>query len=115
MIIGTVRETKTEEYRVAFTPDGAADIVRAGHTVLVEEGAGLGSSYSDDDYRAAGAEVLEGPADVYARASSRCSRRCRRSRAAWPSRSGHTTSSALAPGVACCSAACRACHRPTWS
>ena len=36
MIIGTVRETKTEEYRVALTPDGVADIVNAGHDVLVD-------------------------------------------------------------------------------
>ncbi|HJM75722.1 MAG TPA: alanine dehydrogenase [Dehalococcoidia bacterium] len=72
MIIGTIRETKTEEYRVAFTPGGAADIVRAGHTVLIESGAGLGSNFSDDDYRAAGAEVLESATDVYARAELMC-------------------------------------------
>jgi len=72
VIIGTVRETKTEEYRVAFTPGGAADIVRAGHTVLIESGAGLGSNFNDDDYRAAGAEVLESAADVYARAELMC-------------------------------------------
>ncbi|MEE8337554.1 MAG: alanine dehydrogenase [Dehalococcoidia bacterium] len=72
MIIGTVRETKTEEYRVAFTPDGVADIVRAGHSVVIETGAGLGSNYSDDEYRAAGAEVLESAAEVYARAELMC-------------------------------------------
>ena len=72
MIIGTVRETKIEEYRVAFTPDGAADIVRAGHDVLVQSGAGLGSNFSDDDYRAAGAEVVETAAEVYARAELMC-------------------------------------------
>jgi alanine dehydrogenase len=72
VIIGTIRETKTEEYRVAFTPGGAADIVRAGHTVLIESGAGLGSNFSDDDYRAAGAEVLESATDVYARAELMC-------------------------------------------
>ena len=72
MIIGTVRETKIEEYRVAFTPDGAADIVRAGHDVLVQSGAGLGSNFSDDDYRAAGAEVVESAAEVYARAELMC-------------------------------------------
>lgn len=72
MIIGTVRETKTEEYRVAFTPDGAADIVRAGHDVLIEAGAGLGSNYSDDDYRAAGAKVVESAAEAYARTELMC-------------------------------------------
>ncbi|MEE8421623.1 MAG: alanine dehydrogenase, partial [Dehalococcoidia bacterium] len=72
MIIGTVRETKTEEYRVALTPDGVADIVRAGHSVLIETSAGAGSNFGDDHYRAAGAEVLETPAEVYARADLMC-------------------------------------------
>ncbi len=72
MIIGTVRETKTEEYRVALTPNGAADIARAGHSVLIETAAGAGSNYSDDDYRAAGAEVLETAAEVYARTELIC-------------------------------------------
>ena len=72
MIIGTVRETKLEEYRVALTPDGVADIVGAGHTVLVEAGAGVGSSYEDADYRSAGATVVESPAEVYARADLMC-------------------------------------------
>jgi alanine dehydrogenase len=43
MIVGTVRETKTEEYRVALVPDGVADIVAAGHQVLVETQSGTGS------------------------------------------------------------------------
>ena len=72
MIIGTVRETKTEEYRVALTPDGVADIVNAGHPVLVESDAGVGSNYEDGDYRAAGAEVVETAAGVYARAELMC-------------------------------------------
>ncbi len=72
MIIGTVRETKTEEYRVALTPEGVANITGAGHSVLIEAGAGAGSHYSDSEYRGAGAEVLEDPADVYARAELMC-------------------------------------------
>ena len=72
MIIGTVRETKVEEYRVALTPDGVADIIGAGHTVLVEARAGVGSSYEDSDYRSAGATVVESPAEVYARAELMC-------------------------------------------
>ena len=72
MIIGTVTETKTEEYRVALVPDGVADIVRAGHTALVETGAGIGSNYSDDEYREAGAELIETPQEVYARAQLVC-------------------------------------------
>ncbi len=72
MIIGTVRETKTEEYRVALTPDGVADIVSAGHSVIVEAAAGVGSNYDDDDYRKAGATVVETPAEVYDRAELMC-------------------------------------------
>ena len=59
MIVGTVRETKTEEYRVALTPEGVTDIVKAGHTVLVERGAGLGSHYEDGEYLSAGAEIVD--------------------------------------------------------
>ncbi len=72
MIVGTVRETKTEEYRVALTPHGVADIVRAGHAVLVERGAGEGSNYPDEEYRAAGAEIVSTPQEVYARTDLIC-------------------------------------------
>ena len=72
MIVGTVTETKTEEYRVALTPQGVADIVQAGHTVLVETGAGDGSNFPDAEYRAAGAEIVARPAEVYARAELIC-------------------------------------------
>ncbi len=72
MIVGTVRETKTEEYRVALTPDGVSDIVDAGHQVLVEVGAGVGSNYPDAEYREAGAELIATPAEVYARAELMC-------------------------------------------
>src|SRR3989304_3485165 len=43
MIIGSVRELKTQEYRVGLTPEGADALVRRGHRVLVEAGAGVGS------------------------------------------------------------------------
>jgi alanine dehydrogenase len=72
VIVGTVKETKTEEYRVALTPEGVHDIVLAGHQVLVETHAGEGSNFSDDEYRAAGAEVLGTPEEVYARAELMC-------------------------------------------
>ncbi len=72
MIVGTVRETKTEEYRVALTPEGVSDIVKAGHTVLVERGAGLGSHYEDGEYLSAGAEIVDTPEEVYARAGLMC-------------------------------------------
>jgi alanine dehydrogenase len=61
MIVGTVREVKTEEYRVGLTPDGAHELIGLGHRVLVEAGAGAGSGFTDAAYSAAGAEVV--PAD----------------------------------------------------
>ncbi len=63
MIVGTVRELKNEEYRVGLTPSGASDLVRRGHRVLVEAGAGAGSGYDDEAYRKAGAELV-GDADA---------------------------------------------------
>ena len=72
MIVGTVTETKTEEYRVALTPAGVADIVAAGHRVLVQAGAGAGSNFPDAEYAAAGAEILGSPEAVYARADLIC-------------------------------------------
>ncbi len=72
MIVATVKETKLEEYRVALTPEGVANIVHAGHHVLVETHAGEGSNYTDDEYRAAGAEMIATPEEVYARAELIC-------------------------------------------
>ncbi len=72
MIVGTVKERKTEEYRVALTPDGVADIVRAGHGVVVEAGCGLGSNYPDDEYVEAGAVILPTAEEVYERAALMC-------------------------------------------
>ncbi|MET0939634.1 MAG: alanine dehydrogenase [Gaiellaceae bacterium] len=57
MKIGVVREIKTDEHRVALTPAGARELVRRGHDVLVEAGAGLGSAFADDAYTAAGARI----------------------------------------------------------
>ena len=57
MIVGTVREVKTEEYRVGLTPDGARELTAGGHRVLIESGAGAGSGFSDEAYVAAGAEL----------------------------------------------------------
>jgi alanine dehydrogenase len=58
MRIGVAKEMKPQEYRVALTPAGALELVRRGHEVVVEEGAGLGSAFSDDSYRAAGARTV---------------------------------------------------------
>ena len=58
MIVGVPREIKTLESRVAITPEGVAEFVKAGHSVLIESGAGIGSSISDTDYRNAGCEIV---------------------------------------------------------
>jgi alanine dehydrogenase len=57
MKVGVVKEIKQDEYRVALTPAGARELVQAGHDVLVESGAGDGSSFADDAYRGVGATV----------------------------------------------------------
>lgn len=68
MIVGVPKEIKRDEYRVAVLPVGVEEMVRAGHTVLVEAGAGLGSGLTDDEYSRAGAEVVASAADIFARA-----------------------------------------------
>jgi alanine dehydrogenase len=55
--IGVAKEIKTDEYRVALTPAGARELGQRGHDVIVEAGAGLGSSFSDAAYEAAGARI----------------------------------------------------------
>ncbi len=58
MIIGVPKEIKEQEYRVAITPLAAAELVNAGHDVLIEKGAGLGSGFSDQDYLQRGARIV---------------------------------------------------------
>jgi alanine dehydrogenase len=59
LIVGTVRELKTQEYRVGLTPEGAQALVHARHRVVVESGAGVGSGFNDSAYRDAGAEIRD--------------------------------------------------------
>ncbi len=59
--MGVPRETKPGEQRVALTPDGVAELAAHGVGVLVERGAGEGSALADDDFRAAGAELVDAP------------------------------------------------------
>ncbi|MBX9628499.1 MAG: alanine dehydrogenase [Gemmataceae bacterium] len=68
MIVGVPKEIKADEYRVSMTPSGVEDMTRAGHRVLVETGAGTGSGIADDQYAAAGAEIVAATADVWRRA-----------------------------------------------
>jgi alanine dehydrogenase len=66
MRVGVPREVKNREYRVALTPAGVTELVRAGHSVLVEHAAGEGSSIPDADYEAAGARIVAAADDVWA-------------------------------------------------
>ncbi|GAA3393096.1 alanine dehydrogenase [Cryptosporangium minutisporangium] len=66
MRIGVPKEVKNHEYRVALTPAGAQELVRRGHSVFVETGAGVGSALPDEDYLAAGAKILDTADDVWA-------------------------------------------------
>jgi alanine dehydrogenase len=68
MRVGVPREVKNHEYRVAITPSGVHELVGAGHEVLVERSAGDGSSISDGDYVAAGAQIVPAADDVWAAA-----------------------------------------------
>jgi alanine dehydrogenase len=68
MIIGVPKEIKRDEYRVAMLPVGVEELVRAGHNVLVEAGAGLGSGLPDHEYLEQGAELVAGSKDIFARA-----------------------------------------------
>ncbi len=67
MRIGTPKEIKNHEYRVGLTPESARELVENGHQVLVEKSAGLGIGASDDDYQAAGAELVDGPEAIFER------------------------------------------------
>ncbi|MEQ1873284.1 MAG: alanine dehydrogenase [Ilumatobacteraceae bacterium] len=63
--VGVPKEIKTQEYRVAMTPDGVREFERRGIDVFVETGAGEGASFTDDDYRAAGATIVPTAADAW--------------------------------------------------
>ncbi|HEX7971151.1 MAG TPA: alanine dehydrogenase [Thiobacillus sp.] len=66
MHIGIPKEIKDHEYRVALTPEGARDLIQAGHTVSIETGAGAAVGFGDDAYRAAGATVAATAREAYA-------------------------------------------------
>ena len=68
MIVGLPKEIKDNENRVALTPAGVRALAAAGHEVVVEQGAGVGSGINDEDYTAAGAKILPTADEVFARA-----------------------------------------------
>lgn len=65
MKIGIPKEIKTKEYRVALIPSGVKMLVESGHEVYIEKDAGEKSGFSNDDYRASGATVLDGPEEIF--------------------------------------------------
>jgi alanine dehydrogenase len=67
MIVGILKEIKSEENRVAMTPSGVEVMKSKGHSVLVEKNAGMGSGFDDAAYTAAGAEIVDTPKAVYDR------------------------------------------------
>jgi alanine dehydrogenase len=68
MTVGVPKEVKEQEQRVALLPSAAEQLIRRGHSVLVEKGAGIGSGYSDEEYVKAGAEIIDQAKEVFARA-----------------------------------------------
>jgi alanine dehydrogenase len=68
MIVGVPKEIKRDEYRVGLLPVGVEELTRAGHRVLVEALAGIGSGLADHDYLRHGAEMVSGPEEIYGRA-----------------------------------------------
>ncbi|HGJ65242.1 TPA: alanine dehydrogenase [bacterium] len=68
MIIGVPRELKPYEYRVALLPVGVEILVKAGHKVIIQDGAGIGSGISNEDYQIVGAEIVETLEEVYSSA-----------------------------------------------
>lgn len=66
MRIGVPKEIKNNENRVAMTPAGVVNLVKFGHEVYIEAGAGIGSSFTDEDYKAAGAFIVENAQEAWA-------------------------------------------------
>jgi len=68
MVIGVPREIKEQENRVALPPSAAYQLIKRGHEIVVERGAGAGSGFSDEEYAAAGARLVPSHDEVFARA-----------------------------------------------
>ncbi|HAE92473.1 MAG TPA: alanine dehydrogenase [Tissierella sp.] len=68
MIIGIPKEIKPNEYRVACDPNGVKEIISRGHEVLIEKNAGLGSGFTDEDYKEQGASIIGSAKEVFEKA-----------------------------------------------
>jgi alanine dehydrogenase len=69
MMIGVPKEIKDHEYRVSVTPEGVRALIHAGQQVIIEPSAGVGSGYSDKEYRQAGAKIADSKEQVFRQAS----------------------------------------------
>lgn len=67
MVVGVPKEIKAQESRVALLPSGAYQLIKKGHTVLVEKNAGAGSGHPDAEYEQAGAQIIDGHEEVFER------------------------------------------------
>lgn len=68
MKVGVPKEIKDNEYRVAITPAGVQAFVAHGHEVMIQHNAGLGSTFTDEEYRSAGAKIVDGADEIFAQA-----------------------------------------------
>lgn len=68
MIIGIPKEIKNHEYRVGLIPSSVKELTKCGHSVLVEKEAGLGIGFTDEDYRAAGATIMDSAKAIFEKA-----------------------------------------------
>ena len=72
MLVGVPTEVKVHEYRVALTPAGVNTLIAAGHDVVIQSGAGLGSAITDEDFEEAGARIAATAAEVWESADLLC-------------------------------------------
>ena len=68
MLVGVPKEIKDNEFRVGMTPAAVSELIHRGHRVIVERGAGVGSGSSDEEYRRAGAELVDAAKEIFVRA-----------------------------------------------
>jgi alanine dehydrogenase len=64
-VIGVPKEIKDQEGRVSMQPDGVAELVHHGHDAVVEKGAGAGAGFSNEEYKQAGARILDSADEVF--------------------------------------------------
>ncbi len=65
MIIGVPKEIKNNEFRVGLSPDSVKSLVKEGHNLLIEKGAGIGSGFKDEEFIEAGASIIQSPEEVF--------------------------------------------------